>query len=144
MTEEDFDKQMLHMEGIFPEGIFFIVNDRDEAIGTATGVLKLEPAMGYLHMVSVDPAYRGRGLARPVNAAVLKYLVEHGCENITLHTDDFRIPAIKVYLGLGFRPIIYEDDMVDRWQKILKVLGIEEIDTYTAECRTGPIVKAAL
>lgn len=142
MTEEDFNRQMLGYEGIYREGIFFIVDSKDEIVGTATGVLKQDPGMGYLHMVSISPGYRCKGLAKPLSAAVLSYLVEHGRSNVTLHTDDFRIPAVKTYLTLGFKPILYDDDMQSRWEKVLKEAGHAETETYTADGKPGPVVKA--
>lgn len=141
MTEEDFRKQMLGMEGVVPEGLFFIITDKGHIAGTATGVLKPDPVMGYLHMVSISPVFRGRGLAKPLNAAVLNFLVDHGRKLVTLHTDDFRIPAIKAYLSLGFRPILYADDMHERWQKVLQEAGYVEMDTYMEDGTTGPVIK---
>lgn len=141
-TEEDFRKSMLEMRGILPEGIFFIVNDKDSIVATATGVLKSNPDVGYLHMVSVHPGYRGKGLAKPVNAAVLRYLSVKGRKYITLDTDDFRIPAIKVYLSLGFRPILHEADMAERWSRILKVIGLGQTETFMLDGEPGPIVEA--
>jgi mycothiol synthase len=40
-----------------------------------------------------------------------------------LSTDDFRIPAIAIYLSLGFRPFLYDDDMQNRWKTILYGMG---------------------
>ncbi len=140
-TEEDFNKNMLAMEGIFPEGIFFIVDPAGNIAGTATGIVKPEPEPGILHMVCIRPEYRGKGLARPLNAAVLNYLVSKGCKSITLSTDDFRIPAIKVYLSLGFRPILYDEDMSGRWSSILKKLGFTEIETFTVDGKEGEILR---
>jgi hypothetical protein len=35
-----------------------------------------------------------------------------------LHTDDFRLPAIKTYLKLGFTPQVDSAEVADRWKKI--------------------------
>ena len=75
-------------------------------------------------MVSISPQYRGLNLAKPLNAAVLKYLVNHQRNIVTLDTDDVRLPAIKVYISLGFLPVLFDDGMYERWQHITKHLGI--------------------
>jgi len=138
--EEDFYSKMLNADGIVHEGIFFIVDGRGEIAGTATGMIKPEPAHGYLHMVSVRPEFRGLGLGRILNTAVLKYLTEYGCTRVTLDTDDHRIPAIKSYLSAGFRPVLHSPDMVERWKSVMKNTGYKEINTFTEDDNTGPVI----
>ncbi len=76
-------------------------------------------------MVSVLDKARGRKLGRAVCARVLQYLKENGCTQIVLTTDDFRIPAIKTYLSLGFQPVQNNEEMRRRWGAILSRLGEE-------------------
>ena len=47
-----------------------------------------------------------------------------------LNTDDFRKPAIKIYLGLGYRPYLYDDDMAERWHALMDYYGIDELEAY--------------
>ena len=129
-TEKDFHEKMLAMEGLNPEGIFFIVDSAGQIAGTATGWLK--PEHGYVHMVGMRTDFRGKGLAKPLNAAVVKYLLEKGCDRIVLDTDDFRIPAIKVYLGLGFVPVLQDVDMRARWVAVMRALGLKALDAFDA------------
>ena len=42
-----------------------------------------------------------------------------------LKTDDFRIPAIKIYYRLGFLPWLFEEGMRERWTIVAKNLGWE-------------------
>ena len=42
---------------------------------------------------------------------------------IYLSTDDWRLPAIKVYLKLGYEPLLYADDMKGRWKAVCGKLG---------------------
>lgn len=132
-TSEDFHKKMLGDKGINPEGIFFITKKNGLIVGTATGKLKTEPGEGYLHMVAIHPDFRGFGLAKPLNARAIDYLVENGVNKITLNTDDFRIPAIKVYIWLGFLPVINDTGMEERWLVIMKEIGIQQLMAYTAQ-----------
>ena len=132
-TVDDFRKKMLECEGLHPEGLFFVIDPDGRIVGTATGVLKGPPDLGYVHMVSIHPDYRGLGLAKPLNAAVMKYLVGSGRTRVVLNTDDFRIQAIKVYLWLGFLPALHAEDMEERWLRLMEQLGLSELGTYTAE-----------
>lgn len=48
--------------------------------------------------------YRGLGLGRIVCESVVKYCVDIGRNDVILHTDDWRIPALGLYLSMGFVP----------------------------------------
>ena len=50
-SESDFHEKMLAMDGLNPEGIFFVVDSAGQIAGTATGWLK--PETGYIHMVGM-------------------------------------------------------------------------------------------
>ncbi|MFQ7747572.1 MAG: N-acetyltransferase family protein [Eubacteriales bacterium] len=106
------------------EGIFLAEID-GEVVGTATGYFNGDGKSGTVHMVSVLDKARGRKLGRAVCGRVLQYLKENGCTQIVLTTDDFRIPAIKTYLSLGFQPVQNNEEMRRRWGAILSRLGEE-------------------
>jgi mycothiol synthase len=78
-------------------------------------------------MVCALDGHRGRGLGRLVTLAVLHHLRERGFRMADLSTDDFRLAAIKSYLGLGFVPVYLTDpDRIDdheaRWSAIFTTL----------------------
>ncbi len=81
------------------------------------------PPVGRLDFVAADPVHQGRGLGRTVCAAVIRYLLDRGYPSVVLSTDDWRLPAIKTYLRLGFRPKMIREDMPERWRAILEELG---------------------
>jgi len=93
--------------------------------GTFASRPSLDSPEGSLDYVIGDPAHSGRGLGRAVCTAVLRHLVQRGCETVFLSTDDWRLPALHVYLTLGFRPLISRVDMAERWQEIYRKLGFE-------------------
>jgi mycothiol synthase len=140
-TIEDFRKKMLELPGLHPEGIFFVIDPEGKIAGTASGVFKSPDDLGYVHMVSIHPDYRGLGLSKPLNAAVMEYLVNKGRKRAILDTDDFRVAAIKVYLWLGFLPILHDVDMEGRWLKVMELLGLKELGTYTAEGESSKVLK---
>ena len=85
---------------------------------------------GYANLgwVMTDPAFRGRALGKIVTLQALKLALEQGVPGMTLTTDDFREPALRIYLKAGWRPWIFteEDDMRRRWAAIAGKLSMDE------------------
>lgn len=119
----DFQKNMLDPEGLSPEQIFVIKTDDGQVVATATAWDK-GSGNGYVHMVAARPEYRGKALGVIVCKAVMDWLDSHGITRILLWTDDFRLPAIKTYLRLGFLPELFDFDMETRWKAILPKLDM--------------------
>ncbi|MBK7722318.1 MAG: mycothiol synthase [Austwickia sp.] len=61
-----------------------------------------QPRTGEVYVVGIDPAYQGRGLARPVTQLGLAYLAGAGVAQIELYVDGDNAPAVATYRGLGF------------------------------------------
>ena len=78
--------------------------------------------VGVLDYVACHPEHRGRGLGRAVCLGVLRFFAGRGYESVTLLTDDVRLPAIALYLSLGFAPDMTREDMPGRWEKIMRQL----------------------
>jgi mycothiol synthase len=74
-------------------------------------------------MVAVAPDYWGKGLGTFISIAALRHMRERGCEQAILDTDDFRLPAIRIYLALGFMPEMMEADHSERWQGVTAQLN---------------------
>ena len=49
---------------------------------------------------------------------MLHGLQKAGYEACYLRTDDFRLPAIAMYLSVGFEPIIDDEEMQTRWDNV--------------------------
>jgi predicted dehydrogenase/GNAT superfamily N-acetyltransferase len=112
---------------VLPGGLFVVRHGPDGAV-VATANANHPPVPRYLEAgelgwVAADPAHAGRGLGRAVCAAVVARFQAAGFCTIYLSTDDHRLPAIKVYLDLGFVPDLYRDDMAERWAAIRARLG---------------------
>lgn len=100
-------------------GCFFAVLDGLPQ-GTATAWQKSDQRgdTGYVHMVGVTPAYRGRGIGRLVTLATLHWFREQGYRRVVLHTDDWRLPAIHTYQRLGFEPVYFDVEHTIRWEAV--------------------------
>ena len=78
--------------------------------------------IGVLDYVACHPEHRGRGLGRAVCLGVLRFFARRGYESVTLLTDDVRLPAIALYLSLGFAPDMTREDMPGRWEQVRRQL----------------------
>ena len=108
-----------------PDGIFFATVD-DQPIGTASTYLHpsadgVDPELGW---VVVAPDHRGHGLGSLVCRAVLGYVGRLGFDHAYLRTDDFRLPAIKTYVNLGFEPAVIDPGHPARWAAVYQGLGL--------------------
>ena len=82
-----------------------------------------EPSnIGVLDFVVTHPEHRGRGLGRATCNVVARFLVSRGCARLELGTDDWRLPAIHVYLSMGFQPVMNRSDMPERWAAVIDKL----------------------
>jgi mycothiol synthase len=85
------------------------------------------PEAGYVHYVGARVSARGRRLGEVVTRRVLVHFVAAGLDQAVLETDDFRLPAVRTYLRLGFMPEPRTPGEARRWSKVLRNLA-----------RTGP------
>ncbi|MFH1024644.1 MAG: GNAT family N-acetyltransferase [Planctomycetota bacterium] len=112
-----------------PDGLFFIEHGAaGTLVATAAaqhGPIPHFPFGGVLGWVGTDPAHGGKGLGTAVTAAVMRRLAAAGYRNIHLLTDDFRLPAIRVYLRLGWTPDLFAPDMEPRWRAVCVKLGVD-------------------
>jgi predicted dehydrogenase/GNAT superfamily N-acetyltransferase len=112
---------------VLPDGWFVVehkAGGRVVATAFATHNPSAEhPSAAELGYVAGDPGHKGKGLGLVVCAAVVRRCLQAGYRCIFLLTDDWRLPALKTYLKLGFEPLYHAPDMQDRWQAILKQLN---------------------
>ena len=121
-TAENATNGLLAEESV--KTVFVIEND-GQIVATASARLIPDefPNSGYVHWVGGDPDHRGKRLGYLASLATLHEFVRLGCKDTVLHTDDFRIPAIKVYLALGYRPEEWHATHPSRWAKLRRALG---------------------
>lgn len=105
-----------------PENCYFVsINGED--VATATSYTKPEvPGAAFLHMVAAHSKGIGRGAGKLAVLAVLHGLKEQGFQECHLLTDDFRLPAIGLYLSVGFEAVIDDKEMEDRWNAVREKL----------------------
>ena len=124
-STHDFKTVVEDNAGYVEDGVF-VIADGDKLIATGTAMCNhAHPeGFGYVHMIAADSSYSGKKLGYEITAAVLRRLRDDGFERAELTTDDFRLPAIKIYRSLGFAPDLTVDGtMRMRWEAIYKIFG---------------------
>lgn len=105
------------------KGIFIAREDKSgDPVATVGSLADAKDGMfplgGQLGWVATVPAHRGRGLASWLCGLATERLLTEGFENIFVCTGDDMLPAIRVYLGLGYVPCLYAPDQRARWEII--------------------------
>ena len=119
----NYEKTIRESLGYRPEGVFFAALNGEDA-ATATAVEKdIHPGYGWIHMVGALSSARGHKLGYYVVLAALHDIRSRGMNMAGLTTDDWRIPAIKTYLALGFEPWCEHESHPERWEKIMAELN---------------------
>lgn len=124
--ENLFNREFGSNRSELPRRMVFLKHG-DSFIGSATAWLDDihgKPETGRLHWVAIIPAYQGKGLAKILAAFTLSLFQELECKRSYLMTNAVRIPAISLYLQLGFKPVIREREEKEAWERILKELKI--------------------
>ena len=120
-TAERVEKWLLNDESV---ATVFVIDFGGVPVATASARLVPDayPGSGYVHWVGTSTAHRGKRLGTLVSLAVLYEFVPLGCRDAVLETDDFRVPAIKVYLNLGFVPEYRHATHAPRWAALQDAL----------------------
>ena len=126
--QSDFAREMADDDPYRPERVKLLLDASGAIVATAS--CWVLPRYGddaaVLHWVARHPGHRGRGLGRLVSLAVLHQAVEEGRGRAFLQTDDFRVPALRIYLRMGFEPVITHRSHPGRWRRILHDLDWPE------------------
>ncbi len=62
----------------------------------------LNPVLGEIYVIGVDPDYQGRGLGRALTRVGLGHLATRGVPTAMLYVERTNIPALVLYRSLGF------------------------------------------
>ena len=120
----NFSKVMAADKYFRPERIIFACHSLAGPVATAAAwhVPNMPQDVGYLYMVGAVPSHTGRNLGYAVCAAALNQMLAEGKTSALLITDDFRLPAIKTYLRLGFQPKVFHPRQILIWDRVMSQL----------------------
>lgn len=120
----EFYRKVMTEQANYDENKCFFLVVGEKPVATIAVLCDYETKDGYLHMLSMLPECRGKGLGKLLFAVAVNTLKKEGMERAKLSTDDWRIPAIKSYLKNGFTPnLTNQPDYPERWQKIYEIIN---------------------
>ena len=89
----------------------FVVEENGKIVGVATGKMlrgeEREGGLALLSTICVHPSHQRRGSGAALLNHVLEYCEQQKCHKITLYTLPVLVPALHLYLKLGFVPEAY-------------------------------------
>lgn len=106
-----------------------------EARLAATASLQVRPDLphcGWVRWVATAADWRRQGLARALVTAVLAIAQQSGCEEARLRTTTDRLAATRLYLQLGFEPLVRDDKNREVWEQVLGLLTGRAADDRAA------------
>ncbi len=100
----------------------FLCDGDTNVIGTASAWFddQVGQLLGRVHWLAIIPQYQGKGLAKPLLAAVCNRLKSLGHNKTYLTSQTCRLPAINLYAKFGFAPVIDSDSSRRIWRELEK------------------------
>ena len=104
---------------------FLACDTHGKPVATATARVDTVnfPGEGYVHWVATHPDSQRQGLGNILMHRVLQTFADLGLPSAVLETDDHRLPAIRLYLALGFEPVIWHESHAERWEIVRHMVG---------------------
>ncbi|MFQ6068307.1 MAG: GNAT family N-acetyltransferase [Candidatus Bathyarchaeia archaeon] len=85
----------------------FVAEEKNTVIGVAVGRIVGKSGLARLGWIGVHPSHQRKGTGKALLKEVIKYCRNQGCHKLTLYTLPVLIPALNLYLKLGFVPEAY-------------------------------------
>ena len=104
------EKREEYVKNLQNKDCYFIVNERDrggEIVGAAKGMIYDGSGYSLLGWIGIHPSKRRKGYGKELLNGVIEHCKKRGCHKISLNTLPVSIPAINLYLKMGFVPESY-------------------------------------
>ncbi len=122
-----FDFDFLIKAGDYhPKHVLYISKNGVDIATTSAVENPAYPGEGWFRMVGVHQDARGMGVGRMIALAALHALKDRGYKSACLSTDDARIPALSLYLSLGFEPVYSHESHKERWERVFEILNSKQ------------------
>ena len=93
-------------------GFFFVAKIDGIIAGGIRGHIYGDSGYGMIGNIAVHPDYQRKGCGQALMEKALAHLSEKKCHKVSLHTFPVLVPAINLYLKMGFVPEAY---MAKQW-----------------------------
>ena len=87
-----------------PDSGFIVLEDEDKGVLAGAVWVDLHGTRGHFGMLSVDPAYQGKGLSRTLISAVEHHCRSHECTDLDIEVVNLRHELPPFYAKFGFSP----------------------------------------
>jgi len=87
-----------------PNVYCFIAEEEEEIVGVAIFRIFGKSGLANLVWIAVHPSFQRRGIGRKLLMKIIEQCESRKCHKIFLHTMPVLIPAINLYLKMGFKP----------------------------------------
>jgi len=94
-------KDKVSSEIIDPDSIILVAEEGTETVGIAWGNIK-EDGSAWLAFMGVSREHRRRGVGRSLLTRFMEEARGRGSRRVSLDTDPSLVPAVELYLGMGF------------------------------------------
>ncbi len=123
----DIEKLKPWLYRMLPEGWFMAVHTAsDQIVASAMATHDptwIKPFCAELGWVAADPAHSGKGLGTAVVAAATARMIASGYTHVHLYTEHYRLPALKIYLKLGYLPYLSTPEETELWREVCEQLA---------------------
>lgn len=137
-TIEAVQREYIGHPAFRPERVF-LLECQERVVGSAAMWTSAgDPKHAYLHMLAVLHAHRSKHLGWALTASSARQAYREGFDTQRLFTDDWRLPAIRLYLDMGYYPLYVDDTHRRRWSELAIRLQRPEILRLAKSGRIGP------
>ena len=85
----------------------FVAEENGRIIGLVTGMWYGDAGLGRVGTLEVHPHHQTRGVGRALLSRACEFCRSQGCHKVTLYTLRVLMPAVNLYMKLGFVPEAY-------------------------------------
>ncbi len=118
--QEWFHQNFLEDAEYDPQNLILIYQEKTPVAAAAAWQHKIKKrTIGYLKSVGVVQDFQGRGLGRQVSLIALYRLRDRGFDEVILKTHVQWLPAIRLYLSIGFEPRYNLWTGKSKWRRLL-------------------------
>lgn len=137
---ELFERIMRADAAFRAERVWFVTfDDIPVAMASAYARPAFMPEAGMIHYVATRPAHAGKRLGYAATIAALRHMVTERWRAAWLSTDDFRLAAIRIYLALGFQPLLTDESHRERWPEVFAGLAAPSLTDRWDQVLAGPL-----
>lgn len=118
----DRDRLKPWLYRILPGGWLMIITEKEKEIAASSMATHdhtwIQPFCGEVGWTVTDPDHTGKGLGTALVSAVTARFLDAGYRTIHLYTEPWRLAALKLYLKVGYVPLLDDTAASDSWREI--------------------------